>query len=239
MAVQASALDIVNQSLQELGLPQVTTILSPFDDQTGFQLLGLVNSLGTQFVKVHDWQFLEKEMTFVGDGVKTEFDLPEDFGRIVNQTEWSSSNRRPMYGPMTPQGWSWVQFGIVSVGVYYRYRILRNKFTVFPTPPVGETFHFYYISRNWVYDPVIDDYKDKVEQDLDEPIFDNFLMVAGAKFKLWNAKGMDASDLSAQLSYMLNAEKGQTTGAPVISLDSRWDYLYISGQNVPDGSWNV
>jgi hypothetical protein len=128
---------------------------------------------------------------------------------------------------------------VVSVGVYYRYRILRNKFTVFPAPADGELIRFFYISRNWVYDPVTDTYKDKAEADADEPVFDNYLMIAGCKFKLWNAKGMDATDLGQQFDYMLNAEKAQTTGAPVISLDSRWDYLYISGQNVPDGSWNV
>jgi len=225
--------------LQELGLPQVPTILSPFDDQTGFQVLGLVNSLGTQLVKVHDWQFLEKTLTILCDGVASEFDLPADFGRIVNQTQWASTNQRPMFGPMSPQGWSWVQFGIVSVGVYYRYRILRDKFTVFPVPPAGETLNFYYISRNWVFDPVTLMYKDKVTADADEPVFDSFLMTAGVKFKLWNAKGMDATDLGNQFDYMLNAEKAQTTGAPVIHLDSRIDYFYISGQNVPDGSWNT
>lgn len=239
MGVQASVLTIVNEALQELGLPLVPTAVSAPDDQTGFQTLGLVNSLGAQLVKAHDWQFLEKTQTYLCDGIQSEFDLPEDFGRIVNQTEWSSANRRPMFGPMSPQGWSWVQFGIVSVGVYYRYRILRNKFTVFPTPAAGETINFYYISRNWVYDPVVDEYKDKAEADLDEPVFDYALMVVGTKFKLWNAKGLDATDLGGQFAFMLEAEKAQTQGAPVISLDSRWDYLYISGQNVPDGSWNV
>lgn len=239
MGVQASVLTIVNQALQELGLPSVPTAVSAPDDQTGFQTLGLVNALGTQLVKSHDWQFLEKVATFTGDGVTTQFDLPPDFGRIVNQTEWSSTNKRPMFGPMTPQGWSWVQYGIVSVGVYFRYRILNNKFTIFPTPGVGEVFHLYYITRNWVWDPILLIFKDKATEDEDEPVFEQFLMVAGTKFKLWNAKGLDATDLGNQFSYMLEAEKAQSQGAPVISLDQRWDYLYISGQNVPDGSWNV
>lgn len=239
MAVTDNVLNIVNQSLQELGLPSVATAVSAPDDQTGFQALGLVNSLGTQLVKVHDWQMLEKVATITGDGTTTEFDLPPDFGRIVNQTQWAENNKRPMYGPMSAQGWSWVQYGIVSVGVYFRYRILRDKFTIFPTPGPGEVFHFYYISRNWVWDPITLVYKDKATDDLDEPIFDQFLMVAGTKFKLWNAKGLDATDLGNQFSYMLEAEKAQSTGAPVISLDQRWDYLYISGANVPDGSWNV
>jgi hypothetical protein len=127
----------------------------------------------------------------------------------------------------------------VSVGVYFRYRILRDKFVVFPKPGINEKFHFFYISRNWVWDPITLIYKDKAESDEDEPIFDNFLMIAGTKFKLWNAKGMEATDLGNQFSYMLEAEKAQSQGAPVISLDRSWDYLYISGRNIPDGSWSV
>lgn len=236
---QSSALKIVNRALQEIGLPQVATITSSADDQTGFQALGLLNALGAQLIKVHDWQFLEKTQTFIGDGVTTEFDMPLDYKRIVNQTQWSSKNKRPMYGPMTPQGWSWVQFGIVSVGVYYRYRILDNKFVVFPVPADQEELNFFYISKNWVWDPILLVYKSEVENDTDEPIFEDYLLTAGVKFKLWAAKGMESSELGREFEYMLATEKGQNQGAPVIQLDKRWDYLYISGQNVPDGSWNV
>lgn len=234
-----SALNLVNRALQEIGLPQAQTIISVQDDQTGFQMHGLLNALGTQLVKVHDWQFLEKTATFVGNGVDTSFPLPVDYGRMVNQTQWASKNRRPMFGPMSPQGWSWIQFGIVSVGVYYRYRIIGNRFHVFPTPAVGEEFNFYYISKNWVYDPLKDIYESVVDEDTDQTVFDDFLIIAGMKMKLWTAKGMEATELSREFNYMLDAEKSQTQGAPVIALDARWEYLYISGQNVPDGSWNV
>lgn len=242
---QRSALAIAQQAQQELGLPQSLTVASEPDDATGFQLLGGMNALGNQILRAHDWQFLEGTVTFIGDGTTTEFDMPDDYGRIVNQTQWASKNKRPMYGPMSPQGWSWVQFGIVSVGVYYRYRIVNNKFVVFPTPAAGEEFHFYYIKKNWVYDPVQSGivghpvYKDRIEVDTDQPVFDDMLMTAGVKFKLWAAKGMDATVLGREFEYMMNAEKSQTQGAPVIQLDYRNDYLYISGQNVPDGSFAI
>jgi hypothetical protein len=236
---QSSALKIVNRALQEIGLPQVATIVSAQDDETGFQALGLLNALGAQLIKVHDWQFLEGTVNIVANGIDSSFDLPDDYKRIVNQTQWASKNKRPMYGPMTAQGWSWVQFGIVSVGVYYRYRILGNKFVVFPTPTAGEELNFFYIKKDWVWDPILMVYKGEVENDTDEPIFEDYLLTAGVKFKLWAAKGMEASELGREFEYMLSTEKAQNQGAPVIQLDKRWDYLYISGQNVPDGSWNV
>lgn len=233
-----TALQLVNQALQELGLPQVQTIISAQDDQTGFQTLGLLNSLGEQISRAHDWQFLEGTAEMTGDGVLEEFDLPADFGRIVNQTQWSSSVRRPMYGPMSAQGWSWIQYGIVSVGVYYRYRILGNKFHVFPAMANGEKANFYYIKKNWALSELAVP-KDQIDADSDTTQFDDFLMIAGLKFRLWSAKGMDSVGLYNEFMYMLNSEKSQNAGAPVIALDNRWSYLYISGQNVPDGSWNV
>ena len=236
-----SVKDIANRALQELGLPTALTIMSEDGDPAGFQLMGLQNALGLQLTKIYDWQFLEKTVEFTGDGVTTEFDMPADYGRMVNQTQWSSKNKRPMYGPMSPQGWSWVQYGIVSVGVYYRYRIINDKFHVFPTPAAGEKFHFYYISKNWLVNnssgtPV---FRDKIESDDDFPLFDDERMVTGAKLKLWSAKVMDIRVLSDEFYYILEACKSETQGAPVIALDSRWEHLYISGQNVPDGTWNV
>lgn len=237
--------DIVNRALQALGLQQAETVTSAPDDATGWQALGLANELGDQLCRAHDWQFLMKDALFTGNGSVTEFDMPIDYGRMVNQTQWASKNRRPMFGPMTPQGWSWIQFGIVSVGVYYRYRVNMNKFEVFPTPANGEEFHFYYISKNWVYDPVQSEidgvpvYKDQITADTDVPVFDDSFMIAGIKWKLWAAKGMDATVLGDEFNFMLDTTKAQSQGAPVIALDSRWEYLYISGQNVPDGSWNV
>ena len=239
MSAQASVLEIVNSSLQELGLPQVITAVSSQDDQTGYQTLGLVNALGTQLVKAHDWQQLMFTQIFVGDGIQDEFDMPPNFGRIVNQTEWSAKMGRPMFGPVSPQGWSWIQFGIVAPIGGYRYRILQGKLLVSPAPAPGEEISFYYISRNWVYDPVTTQFKDKIEADEDQPIFDDYMMIAGVKMKLWSAKGMNATELNREFDFMLAAEKSQTQGAPVISLDRARDPFLLNIRNIPDGSWNV
>lgn len=234
-----SVLQLVNQALGELGLPATDTVVSEPDDALGFQTLALLNALGDQLTRAHDWQFLMETVQIDGDGVNTLFALPLNYGRMVNQTQWASANKRPMYGPMSPQGWSWVQYGIVSVGVYYRYRILANQFEVFPVPPASESFHFYYISKNWVYDPDTATYKSQITKNTDQVVFDEGLMIAGMKVKLWSAKGMNAQVLAEEFQYMLDATKAQSQGAGVIALDSRLDYLYISGQNIPDGSWQV
>lgn len=230
----ATADKIINAACQELGLPPVSLNASA-NDAIGYQALGLLNALGDELARVHDWQFLEKVMTFTGDGVTDSFPMPEDFGRQVNQTQWSTSQSRPMMGPDSPQVWSWSQYGIVSVGVFFRYRILDNEYTVFPVPGAGEEFALYYISKNWVQDglnPTV--YKDQVTGPNDIPVFDRRVMISGLKVKLWAQKGFDTTVLQREFDAMLLAEKGQNQGARVINLSSGGGNVLINWQNISD-----
>lgn len=238
MPIPATAQQILTKAGQELGL-EVGTIGALQTGNTGEQALALLNSLGDDLVRNYDWQFLMFTAAFNGDGVTSGFTLPADYGRTVNQTEWSASMKRPMQGPLTPQQWGWTQFGIVSVGVFFKYRILQNKFTIFPTPGVGQAFDLFYISKNWVYDPVGLVYKDQITLGTDVPVFDRRLLIAGLKQRLWAQKGFDTSALGREFDYVLAAEQSQTQGAQQICLAGPQDSFYINPFfNLPDGDWN-
>jgi hypothetical protein len=232
-----TAIDIINAACHELGLPTVALNAST-GDTLGTQTLALLNALGDELTRVHDWQFLEKQMGFTGDGVLTSFPVPADFGRQVNQTQWALNNKRPMQGPDSAQMWSWNQFGIVSVGVYYRYRILGNEYAVFPMPGNGEQFALYYISKNWVIDQdPPNNPKDQITKTGDIPLFNRRLLITGLKVKLWSQKGFDTTTLQEEFDFMLEAEKGQNQGARVIDLSSNDGNPYISWQNVPESGF--
>lgn len=237
MTITATAQDIIDQALTELGQPtsafgstQVALSVS--------QCLAILNTLGQDATKVHDWQFLERTALFTGDGVNSEFDMPADFGRVVNQTEWSSNMRRPMLGPLTAQQWGWTQYGIVSVGVYYRYRILDNKFTIYPVPALNDTFNFYYIDKNWVV-AADGTRKDRVTSVDDTPVFDWTLLVAALKVRFWGIKGFDTTLLAQEYNYRLQVEKGQNQGAAVLQLSGDPGFHFIDITNIPDGNWNT
>lgn len=237
MPIMASAQEIITAAGAELGL-SVGTIGLLQTGQTGEQALSLLNALGDECVKVHDWQMLEKVAEFIGDGTMVQFELPTDFGRVINQTEWSSRDKRPMSGPMTAQTWGWTQYGIVATGIFFRYRILGNKFTTFPTAGVDETFHLFYISKNWVFDPLTSTYKDSITLGTDMPVFDRRLMISALKVKLWAQKGFDTTVLTQDFNYNLSLEKGQNQGAAQINLAGSVDTFYINPlSNIPDGSW--
>jgi len=239
MAILATAQQIVDRAHAELGLPS-STIGSSIQGQTTTQMLSLLNALGDDCVKVHDWQFLQFQQEYTGDGVQSEFDLPADFGRVVNQTVWAANDERPVSGPLNAQQWGWTKYGIVSTGIYYRYRILHDKFVVWPTPGIGAVFALTYISKNWVQDgvdPML--LKDTVSNPLDVPLFDRGLMVAAIKKRLWDIKGFDTTTLAMEFRHILQTEMGQNQGAPIIHLGRNNGIHYIDGNNIPDGSWEV
>jgi hypothetical protein len=243
MAMFDTALNIINAASQELGIG-VVSLNASSTGNAGYQLLGILNALGEELVRVHDWQNLEKTVDFVGDGVTDSFPLPADWGRQVNQTAWSTSLRQPMIGVLNSQQWSWCNYGIIGTGIYYRYRILDGQFTVFPVPEAGATFSMYYISRNWVKaqdqstaPPTV--YADKVVAGGDIPQFDRRLLINGVKAKFWAQKGFDTTMLQREFNDSLIAEKGQNQGAPMVSLVGGSGFRLVGAQNVPDGSWVV
>lgn len=237
MATRATVQFIIDSALAELGI-QSGTVGAANQELNVTQSLALLQSLGRDAINVHDWQFLMETANFTGDGVTTLFDMPADFGRQVNQTQWALNNKRPMIGPLSPQQWGWTQYGIVSVGIYFRYRILSNQFTIFPVPGVDELFAFYYISKNWLYD-VSNTPKDVITAGTDTIMFDDRLMISGLKLRLWAAKGFDTTQLSAEYNYALQAQMGQDQGAAIIHLSGGDGFHYIDASNVPDGSWSV
>jgi len=239
-----TATDVVNTALQELGLGQVN-LNSAALDQTGYQCIGLLNALGDDLLRVHDWQYHEKQMGFVGDGVSDTFPLPADFGRQVNQTEWSSSANRPMQGPVSPQTWAWDKFGIVAPGVYYQYRILGDKYAIYPVPGDGEEFSLFYIRKYWVQKAVTDppapepEYSYKITNPDDILLFDRRVLIAGLKYKFWSAKGLDTTQLANEFNMLVSNEKATNQGAPVISLSGGGFYPLIGWQNTPDSGYGI
>lgn len=236
----STAEDIVNTAMQELGLGRVS-IASGANDVMGYQALGLLNALCEEIITLHDWQTLEKIGTFTGDGVTTTFPLPDDFGRQVNQTQWSSDSRMPMIGPVDAQTWGWLKYGLIAGTVQLRYRILNDKYQTFPAPANGSTFHLFYISKKWCQtaaDATI--FNTIILASGDIPQFDRRMLVAGLKAKFWGIKGFDTTKLDGEFSTILSAQKSQNQGAKTIYLSSQpGDLHLIDVYNVPDTGYGL
>ena len=235
-----TALQVAKQAAIELGLSAPTELVTTLE-ATGIQLLGLLNATGNELVQYYDWEYLLKTYSFTSIANESKYSAPDDYARMVNQTLWDKSMRRPAYGPMSPQSWQVLTNAVTNAGPFSRYRIAGGKVEILPVPgDASHEFNFQYISNGWVnsyLDPAA--YGAFIQNDNDVLLFDFWLMVKFLKLKVWQAKGLDTTNLNADFTRAFDACTGQDRGAPVLNLSRTRNTPFLTMGNVQDGNYNI
>ncbi len=238
--MQGNALQIAQQAAMELGLPAPTELVTS-KEQTSIQLLGLLNAAGNELLNAFEWQFLNKTFILTTEADKGKYPIPADVSRIINQTLWDYGNRRPAYGPVSSQGWQVLTNALISVGPFARYRVVDNSIEILPVPKnPGHVFDYQYISNGWVQtflDPAI--FGPFITNDKDTILYDFWLTVKLLKLKMWQAKGLETTNLVADFARTFDALTGMDHGAPVLGLANSFKTPWLTMYNVPDGNWNT
>lgn len=233
--------DIINDAALEMGIVEAaaTDVFSATDP--GFnQLCALLKSAGREFMKKATWQELIEEHTFVtadtDDGV---YDLPDDFDRMIPQTHWNRIDTLPLFGPLSPQDWQYIEGRSLAIqSLYMSFRLRKGKVYVFPNDPVpdGKTIAFEYIRNTWVTNNTGTVFKVAPTTSGDLILYPPILIKAAIKAKFLEAKGFDSTGVRAEFNEMWDAATGQDKIAPIINAGGgRVGYPYLDGwRNVPD-----
>jgi len=240
------ASEILNRVAAEVGIAPVT---DPYASTDPFfiQLRYLLNTAGEELMQAYPWELLTRAHQIVTQAGDTgEYDMPDDFGYILNQTEWDKSNERPIGGPLSPQEWTYLQgANIASNTLYASFRISQGKFNVFPTnPPAGLDLNFEYISTKWVRDgtstPQAPTYRADVSIASDVPLFDKTLITRALKVKYLEAGGFDTTKAQGDFNQIFAFLTGTDKGAPILSAGRRGRrFPYVNGYNVPDTGFGL
>lgn len=236
---------ILNRVAAEVG---IAPIESPFASLDPFfvQLRFLLNTAGEELMQAYPWELLVKEhqiITAAGDDGA--YDMPTDFGYVLNQTEWDHTNNIAMGGPLSAQDWTYLKGrDLASNTLYASFRIAQGKFNVFPEPPpapdpgyVGLDLQFEYISKNWVWngDSVTPVFTDEIILPSDVPLFDKTLITRALKVKYLESGGFDTTKAQADYNQIFAFLTGNDKGAPILNAGQRGrGYPYISSYNTPD-----
>ena len=208
-----TAAEILNRVAAEVGIAPVQ---APYASQDPFfiQLQYLLNTAGEELMQAYPWELLVASYTFTtSDTDSGSYDLPSNFGYILNQTSWDQTNNAS-------------------------FRIAQGKFNVFPDPPPnGLSLNFEYISTDWVYDPSTNpvSYKKGVDQASDTPLFDKTLITRALKVKYLEAGGFDTTKAQADYNQIFAFLTGTEKGAPILNAGrSGYGIPYLSSWNAPD-----
>jgi len=236
--MRGTALQIVQQACGELGLPVPTEGVTS-QEQTTIQMLALLNSCGNELLNWSDWQFLIRTHDIVTDGISVTYPRPADFNSQINQTIWDKGMKRALRGPLSPQQWAFVKNRAISTGPFIMYRINNDMVELNPNPGI-DSINYEYVSNGWVQtydDPLV--YRQMIQNDLDIITYEFWMMVKFLKMRMWEAKGLDASSLKKEFDTLYDAITGQDQGAPILTMSPRPIGMFISVNNIPDGSWNT
>lgn len=300
-------LQLVDQAASEMGVQAPATVISNTTLYV-IQMLNLINGVGQDIVRDHQWQGIDKMHTFqtvyysytgtttlgsttisglssttgldttptyftvTGDGIlqnttlvsvntgastcviskaatasgtatltfsQTIYALPSDYDRQIDRTHWDQSMRWELLGPQTPQQWEWLLSGYIATGPRIRYRLLADKFQIWPPPAANDYLRFEYISNAWVTaSGGTAPSKTAFAVDTDTCIFGDRLMIEGLKYK-WAVAKQWADAGAHRMEYMrlLDIAKAADAGSQTLSMSPQRASVLITWDNIPDSGY--
>ncbi len=238
------ASEILNRVAAEVGIAPVQ---APLESQDPFfvQLRYLLNTAGEELMQAYPWELLIREHQIITEeGDDGEYDLPDDFGYILNQTEWDRTNNVPMGGPLSASEWTYLKGrDLASNTLYASFRISQGKFNIYPEPPpTGLDLNFEYITVNWVWDgnAANPTYKPEVTEASDIPLFDKTMITRALKVKYLESGGFDTTKAQGDYNQIFAFLTGNDKGAPILNAGrGRGGFPYLSQWNTPDTGYGL
>lgn len=203
--------NILNRAASELGLDRVE---SPFasTEKHFAQMKDLLQSCGEELCLAYPWEFLTEEYqdpTAAEDS--GDYDLPSNYHYMIGGTGWERANNVPLFGPLTPQDWTYLLGrDLVGSTIYASFRLKAGQFSIFPQPPpAGLDINFEYQRRTWVLDNDGTTYKDDFDAANDKPLFDRTLLILMLKLKFLEAKGFDTTKAQGNFNQVFSFLTGK------------------------------
>jgi hypothetical protein len=174
--------------------------------------------------------------TSVGGSVtfsRTIYPLPPDYETITDNTHWDKTKHWQMLGPVDAQQWQWLKSGYISTGPRVRWRILGNKFQIWPPYNTQEYLGFEYRSKGFVRSAT-DEIKNSFTADTDTTVFDDRLLVLYTKLKYFQVKNFDTTALYQDYMRYLSIVKANDKGSATLSFAPQPSAVLIGWANIPD-----
>ena len=234
-----TANDILNRVAAEVGLEPVT---DPYGstEQHFLQMRFLLQTCGEELALGYPWEFLnESHQITTSDQDSGDYDLPDDFHYMIPQTGWERSQNVPLFGPLSPQDWTYLLGrDLVSYTIYASFRLKEGKFSIFPQPPPdGLDINFEYQRTTWVLDGVIIPQlpKDTITSGSDTIMYDRTLVTRMLKNKWLESKGFDTTKSQDDFNQVWGFLTGKDKSGEIIGVGrSAGSFPYLdSRRNTP------
>lgn len=191
------------------------------------------------------WSALTIEHVFTADGC-SDFPLPPDFDRMIDDTLWERTRYWALRGAMSPQQWQVYRssiYGRATIERRWRIRIPSGQgagsalmFSVDPqlgATDTTTTFVFEYVSQNWCKgaDGTM---KSDWSADTDTAVYGEYLIELGTRWRILRRLGLAYDEEKDEYQRQLDQAIARDAGTAVLSLVPSSRTVFIGPYNVPD-----
>ena len=187
-----------------------------------------INFALEELLTMHEWQDLTVKTTLaiVADGAGQQekgFDLPADFYRFIDQTQWGAQSMLPAGGPVSNQAWMAYTLQNYNPQLTFYWQLREDQLWVLNPPfPTPVDFEYMYLSKAQVIEPDNPtEHKNIATKNGDTFKLDSFLVMLLGRARYLEWKGFDASAAVRDFLSMYNSRAGADKGASVLSLCRR------------------
>lgn len=174
---------------------------------------------------------------------QSDYPLPSDFERPIDNTMWDRTRYWAMRGPQSPQQWQMYKSSIIGkAAIERRWRIRNiggvNLFSIDPVPTDnGAQLVFEYVSNGWCKSDT-GTYQNSWQADTDVGVLDEYLLQLGTRWRVLRRLGLSYSEELDEYERQVSKAAAQDGGATVLSIVpvSAWNFLTPFG-NVQDGNF--
>ena len=230
---------IINNAADRIGIPHPSAVVLSTDQQA-LRLLGYANQEGKELARKYDWQVLTKEVTFSSTATAVQTDsgatvVPTDFDRIKDGTFYNRTEKREVYGPLSPEEWQY-SASVVSRVFVEAFRFRGDQLLMTPGDTSGDTIAFEYLSKKWVVQA--DGTATAAwTADGDTSILDEELITLGVVWRFKAAQGFDYAEEFRTYEMQCAARYMRDKGARVLNMGG--GIKPRKGVVVPEGSWSL
>jgi hypothetical protein len=170
---------------------------------------------------------------------QSDYALPSDFERTVDNTMWDRSRFWSMRGPQSPQQWQLYKSSVIgraSIQRRFRFREINGNqvFSIDPVPTDnGSALVFEYVSNAWCKSSA-GTKQTMWEADTDVGILDEYLMRLGVKWRMLHGLGMNYQSELAEYERQVSKAIAKDGGMAILDMTPNDQLALIGPWNLPE-----
>jgi hypothetical protein len=170
---------------------------------------------------------------------QSDYTLPTDFQRPIDNTMWDRSRYWQMRGPMSPQQWQLYKSSVIgqaSIQRRFRFRQIKGVqvFSIDPVPTDnGSPLVFEYVSNGWCQSSAGVP-QNRWQADTDIGILDEYLLMLGTRWRVLRRLGFSYSEELDEYEREVSKAMASDGGAAVLSLVPRNGLNLLGPWNMPE-----